>query len=487
MMIGISSVYEFMIIWLILIFSIRCYFWIKECIYYPPGPYNIPFIGYVPFILAKHPHKLLDKLRHKYGNLFGFHVGKRYILVLNDYATVKDLINKEEFLNRPNIPPMSLLNKNSLVSSNGRIYKREKRLSMKILHKLAFENKFLESVIQEEIFNLMKDFQKLEGKPCDIRYLLKRSTSNNISSLLFGQRLDYDDHRSRIMLESTELFDSCNFYGDPSVFFPFLKPLVYLFTDYERRLLWSDMMESVLRKEVDERNQRLNENHVIDYMNAYLSEVKTSPLHSVNSLLGNSKAFFIGGSVTLSSTFEWFVIAMAIYRDVQSRCFEEINRVVGLERPVEMSDFTTLTYVRAVMLETFRWKTLVPLNLARSIANDVEYRGYILPKNAFVFVNIWAIHNDPEIWKKPEEFYPENFLDEDGNIINSEFCIPFSIGRRSCPGENIAILEAFLYMAAFIQKYTFHPPSDKETFDLDGITTLTHYSKPFEILFRPRT
>lgn len=486
-MIRIDFIYDTIILWILVISTVYLYTKLKEWIYYPPGPYNIPFIGYIPFMLAKHPQELLAKLRYKYGNLFGFHLGNRYIIVINDYTTLKELINKEEFLYRPNIPPISMFSEKSLVKLNGEIFKREKRLSMKILHKLMTENNLLENAIREEIYYLLKDIKKQEGKPCDIRYYLKRSVTNNIAIMLFGRRFHYDDHRSLKLLEVLELFDKCNFYGNPTVFFPFLKPFIYLFGNVNKEnFKWSELLKSVISKEVEEHKEQLDENHIRDYIDAYLLEMrKENYFQSDNSLLGNSEAFFIGGGVTTAFSLEWFLIAMAIYQDIQFRCYKEINEIIGLEKPAEMSDLKNLPYIHAVILETFRWKTLAPLSLVRSLGKHVKYNGYILPREAFVFVNIWAIHNDGNYWKKPKEFSPENFIDKDENIINSEFCVPFCNGRRSCPGENIANMEMFLYIVTFLQKYSIHPP-DGVNLDTEGISLLTYVSKPFKIVFRPR-
>ncbi len=35
---------------------------------------------------------------------------------------------------------------------------------------------------------------------------------------------------------------------------------------------------------------------------------------------------------------------------------------------------------------------------------------------------------DPNIWGDPDRFRPDRFIDQEGNIINREYVIPFSIG-----------------------------------------------------------
>ena len=71
--------------------------------------------------------------------------------------------------------------------------------------------------------------------------------------------------------------------------------------------------------------------------------------------------------------------------------------------------------------------------------------------------NIWAVHHDPSIWKDPEKFCPERFLDEQGNFINSNYVIPFSIGPRHCLGEQLARMEVFIFLIGIVQKFEILP------------------------------
>ncbi|KAH9777427.1 cytochrome P450 family 706 subfamily A polypeptide 4 [Citrus sinensis] len=74
--------------------------------------------------------------------------------------------------------------------------------------------------------------------------------------------------------------------------------------------------------------------------------------------------------------------------------------------------------------------------------------GYTVPKGARVFVNVWAIHRDPSVWKNPLEFNPERFLNSKWDYSGSDFnYFPFGSGRRICAG--IAMAERmFLYSVA---------------------------------------
>jgi len=38
---------------------------------------------------------------------------------------------------------------------------------------------------------------------------------------------------------------------------------------------------------------------------------------------------------------------------------------------------------------------------------------------------------DPDAWHQPQQFRPERFLDESGNVVDKDRIIPFSLGIRS--------------------------------------------------------
>lgn len=56
-------------------------------------------------------------------------------------------------------------------------------------------------------------------------------------------------------------------------------------------------------------------------------------------------------------------------------------------------------------------------------------QGYTIPKGTIILPNLWSIHRDPAIWEKPNDFYPNRFLDDQGQLIKKETFIPFGIGQ----------------------------------------------------------
>ncbi len=105
-----------------------------------------------------------------------------------------------------------------------------------------------------------------------------------------------------------------------------------------------------------------------------------------------------------------------------------------------------------------------------------------------VMANFWSVHHDKECWEQPDEFLPERFLNEHGelrSILDFPHFMPFSTGQRSCIGKGMAKAELFLLMGRLMREFTFELPDDAEV-DLEGEAAVTLLPKPYEVIASPR-
>ncbi|KAK9944739.1 hypothetical protein M0R45_010291 [Rubus argutus] len=65
---------------------------------------------------------------------------------------------------------------------------------------------------------------------------------------------------------------------------------------------------------------------------------------------------------------------------------------------------------------------------------DCKVGGFHIPKGTLLFVNLWKLHKNPNVWSDPEAFFPERFLTSQAGVEASgqhfEF-IPFGSGRAA--------------------------------------------------------
>ena len=194
------------------------------------------------------------------------------------------------------------------------------------------------------------------------------------------------------------------------------------------------------------------------------------------------------GTETPSSVLIWILFYAVKYPDVQARLHRELDDVIGnANRLPELSDKPNLPYLEAFIAEVQRIVSETPLAVPHSTTRDTSLAGFFIPRDTTVFVNLWAIHHDPDCWKDPFCFRPERFLNEQGRV-RVEGIMPFSAGIRSCPGEKFGRNAVFLYAARLLYSFKFECPNDKVLPHVeDSDYGIVLDCQPFEILALERT
>ncbi|THH29812.1 hypothetical protein EUX98_g4360 [Antrodiella citrinella] len=139
------------------------------------------------------------------------------------------------------------------------------------------------------------------------------------------------------------------------------------------------------------------------------------------------------GADTTTSSCESFLLAIALFPEVQMKAQSELDRVIGPHRLPEFDDLENLPYVRAVVMETIRWIPVSPSGIPHVVVADDLYDGYHIPKGTAAIPNIWGMLHEPKDYPDPEKFWPDRFIGADGNIdptVRDPSTIAFGFGRR---------------------------------------------------------
>ncbi|GFY75842.1 cytochrome P450 1A2 [Trichonephila inaurata madagascariensis] len=229
-----------------------------------------------------------------------------------------------------------------------------------------------------------------------------------------------------------------------------------------------------ISEEMKKHEETLDPNNVRDFIDGYLLEIQKrsndpNTTFRREVLADLARAFFAAGSDTVRVTVDWMLLVSAAYPQVQKRIQAEIDEVIGPDRFPTWQDRLSMPFTEAAIIELMRWRTIVPLNIMRYTLQDTELNGYYIPKHSRVLSVMWAVDNDTKLWGNDvEEYKPERMLSKDGKkVVKPEYAIPFSIGKRSCPGKSFAEIEVFLYLVAILQKFEVSTPPGK-TVDLEA-------------------
>lgn len=159
----------------------------------------------------------------------------------------------------------------------------------------------------------------------------------------------------------------------------------------------------------------------------------------------------LAGHETTSLALSWTYYLLSQHPDVERRIADEVDRVIGAERP-SFAHIDRLTLTRRAIEESLR---LYPpaWGFSRRALGDDEIGGYRIPKDSLVFLIPFVVHRRPKLWPDPERFDPDRFAPEQESVRPRFAYFPFGGGPRGCIGNQFAMVEAQLIVAAIAQRY----------------------------------
>jgi len=200
---------------------------------------------------------------------------------------------------------------------------------------------------------------------------------------------------------------------------------------------------------------------------------------------------YLAGNDTTSASAILFVLAMAMYPDVQKKAQAELDAFLG-DRLPDFDDLGSLPYINAVIKETLRWQPVTPIGVPHCSMQDDEYDGFFIPKGSIVVGNSWSILHDSDIYPDPEEFRPDRFL-KDGQLNPDikDVTAVFGYGRRQCPGQIMATELLFAVISSVLTAFDIATPLDESGNPIKLRPAMTtdalSFPLPYKCIIKPRS
>ncbi|KAH9697040.1 cytochrome P450 76C4 [Citrus sinensis] len=393
----------------------------------PPGPRPYPVIGNLLELDGK-PHKSLAKLAKTHGPIMSLRLGLVTTVVVSSPSTAKAILKEHDSLSCDRKVPESIL-------------------SQPYRH-----HEF--SLVWLPVSTLWRSYRKM----CNMHIFTsqKLDASQDLRRKKIKDLLAYVEENCRAVWGMMEEAGKPNL----SDHFPLLKKLD-LQGIRRRNTLYAGKMFEVLDRLIDQRLKKRQEHGCSisteskDMLDTVLNIIQDkSEMIDTKHIKHLFADLLIAGNDTASITMEWAMAELLHNPEALSKVKLELEQTVGKGNPIEESEITRLPYLQAVIKETFRLHPTVPLLVPRKVSEDLEIEGFVVPKGAQVFVNVWAIGRDESIWDNPHSFMPERFLGSDVEFKGQHFeLIPFGAGRRICPGLPLAIRMLYLMLGSLINSF----------------------------------
>nr|BAN19900.1 cytochrome P450 [Echinochloa phyllopogon] len=483
----------------------------------PPGPrFTFPILGHLPLLKKPIQTSLVD-LAARYGPVVHLRLGSRHAIVIGSSGVAKECFSGEldvAIANRPHFPSLREVTCDysmPTVANYGAHWRTMRRVATVHLLSAHRVNIMSDNIIARELRAMVRRLARASAAASGAatRVELKRRlfelSHSVLMEIIAHTRNTYSDDADEDM--SKEAREMKDIQGA-------IVPLVGVANlwDYLPLLRWLDVY-GVKRKITDVVNRRNTfvynmidaERHKLKQLECkngqgegdiddsdekksmigvMLSLQKTEPdVYTdafINALVAN---LLSAGTETTSTTMEWTMSLLLNHPDVLKKAQEEIDSNVGGGRLLDKNDIPHLPYLHCIINETLRLYPVVPMLLPHEASTDCKIHGYDVPAGSMVLVNAYAIHRDPVIWEDPEEFRPERF--EHGRA-EGKFIMPFGMGRRKCPGENLAMRTMGLVLGVLLQCFDWSRIGDGEVDMATGTGAIMFKAVPLEALCKPR-
>ncbi|PKS08389.1 hypothetical protein jhhlp_005333 [Lomentospora prolificans] len=442
---------------------------------YPPGPPTLPILGNIHQMPTKDAHLQFEKWAREYGPVYSLILGTKTMVVLSSDKAVKDLLDKRsnKYSHR-----QEMYVGQTLCSGGLRVlmmgYGPQWRSARKMIHGLLNVSA-AKSYVPYQILENKQMLHEMLVDPDRFLYHIRRYSNALTTTMVFGWRTPtYEDEKMQQLFNGFSEFADINQTGVAAILdsFPFLRML----PDFILRL-------QKTAKQLHKREKALYLSHWLkvkeDIKNNTINPCFCEELAAVQKQEGfdDDQAAYISGTLleagsdTTSSTLYAFMQAMLIYPEVQQKAFEEIDRVIGSDRMPTMEDEMDLPYIRGCVKESLRWMPTTILGaVPHAVTQDDWYEGYLIPKDAGVMNNVWAINMDPKRHPDPRRFEPERYKDDHQSLADAAANpdpskrdqFTFGAGRRICPGIHVAERSLFLGMSRILWAFKIEPKLDED-------------------------
>ncbi|CAN1312563.1 Trans-cinnamate 4-monooxygenase [Linum perenne] len=471
----------------------------------PPGPLPVPLFGNWLQVGDDLNHRNLTDFAKRFGEIFLLRMGQRNLVVVSSPDLAKEVLHTQgvEFGSRTRNVVFDIF------TGKGQdmvftVYGEHWRKMRRIMTVPFFTNKVVQQNRQgweSEAAAVVDDVKKNPEAATSgivLRRRLQLMMYNNIFRIMFDRRFESEqdplfNKLKALNGERSRLAQSFDYnYGD---FIPILRPFLRGYLKVceqvkETRLkLFKDYF-------VEERKRLMSTNAMTNEglkcaMDHILEAQQKGEISEDNALYIVENINVAAIETTLWSI-EWGIAELVNHQHIQKKLREELDTVLGPDHQITEPDIQKLPYLQAVIKETLRLRMAIPLLVPHMNLHDAKLRGFDIPAESKILVNAWWLANNPEQWKRPEEFRPERFLEEEAKVEangNDFRYLPFGVGRRSCPGIILALPILGVTIGRLVQNFELLPPPGQDKLDTTekGGQFSLHILKHSTIVAKPRS
>lgn len=467
-----------------------------------PGPRGLPLVGYLPF-LGSDLHRFFMELARTYGPIYGLPIGMKLYVIISSPALAKEVVREQDitFANRnPNVAALAFSygGNDIAFSPYGPQWRMLRKLFVREMQSRANLETF-SGLRSAEVEKSVREVYSKNGTPLDVAELAFSTVIGMISGMLWGGTIEEEPLEIQLRSEFREaVLKLTKILGKPNLsdFFPVLArfDLLGVERDMKEVSLWLgrifDVVISRHEKSIGREEPGVNTRR--DFLQFLLEyrDPETGNSISKEQIKALLMDIVIGGTGTTTTMIEWSMTEIMLHPKIIQHIHRELDQIVGADNMVQEFHLTDLPYLHAVVKEALRLHPAAPLLLPRSPSRSCTVGGFTIPEGTKVFLNVWAMHRDPEFWYDPDKFRPERFLDNEGIKLSyfgeTLHYLPFGSGRRICAGLPLGERMLMYVLATFLHLFEWELPKGLEMDSKEKFGIVLEKSTPLLAIPTPR-
>ncbi|XVF67584.1 hypothetical protein PTKIN_Ptkin10aG0132700 [Pterospermum kingtungense] len=404
----------------------------------PPGSMGWPYIGETLQLYSQDPNIFFLTKQNRYGEIFKTHFLGCPCVMLASPEAARFVLVTHAYLFKPTYPKSKekMIGPSALFFHQGQYHARLRKLVQTSLAPDTIR-KLIPDI--EDIAVSALDSWSASGQVVNTFHEMKKLSFDVGILSIFG----HIDKGYREKLEENYLIVDKGYNS-----FPTNIPG----TAYHKALQARKRLNQILGEIISERKEkRLAENDLLGHLLNFKDE-KGQTL-TEDQIADNIIGVLFAAHDTTASFITWILKflqddpkLLEAVKSEQKAIYESNNN--GGRSPLTWAQKRNMPLTQRVVQESLRMASIISFTFREAVV-DVEYKGYLIPKGWKAMPLFRNIHHNPEFFSDPHNFDPSRF--EVAPKPNT--FMPFGNGVHSCPGNELAKLEALILVHHLVTKF----------------------------------
>ncbi|EDS32052.1 cytochrome P450 71A1 [Culex quinquefasciatus] len=176
---------------------------------------------------------------------------------------------------------------------------------------------------------------------------------------------------------------------------------------------------------------------------------------SFNELAAQAFGFYYAGLETCPALLTWTLYELSNAQVLQKKARQHVRTALAkFNGEICYDSISTMTYLDQIVKESLRKYPPIPVLIRETTKNyQIPNSTTTMEAGTPIYIPVYAIHHDPELYPKPEKFDPERFSSKSKREPYT--WIPFGEGPRACLGKRLVMMQAKIVLAYLLINFRF--------------------------------